>query len=139
MASGCALGERRKGLRMNERTVAVHDQRHAILRQRGQRDAHCVARPARRILRHEHDIRRSNLGANDLAAMTHHHAKRARRERAHRIQHMRHQRAPGQPMQHFRARRVHALALAGGHDDDLQRVRSHGKGEAKRRSGDGST
>ncbi len=138
--AGCrALGERGKGLRVNERTVAVHDQRHAILRQRGQRDANGVPRPARRVLRYEHDVWRGHLGANDLAAMTDDDAKCAWPERANGIEHVRHQRSPGQRMQHLRARRAHALALTGGHHDDLQRLRSHEEGEAKRRSGDGLT
>ena len=71
--------------------------------------------------------------------MTDDHAKCAWAEGAHCIEHMRDQRAAGQRMQDFRPRRVHALALAGGHDDDLQRLRSHGKGETKRRSSDGFT
>jgi hypothetical protein len=93
--------------------------------ERGQRDAHGVAGAARRVLRDEREIGRRERSRNGLAAVADDHAHRPRRERARGVEHVRHERTAGERMQHLRHCRMHALALAGGHHDELEGVRSH--------------
>ena len=54
-----------------------------------------------------------------LAAVPDDHAQRIRRQLARRSEDVRHERPPREEVQHFRARRIHARALAGCHHDDL--------------------
>ncbi len=79
-----------------------------------------VARAQLRFLQHPGDVRRIQRGAHLFAAMPMHHADARGMQRAGCIQHMAQQRFTGQRMQHLGQRRVHALALAGGENDDIQ-------------------
>jgi hypothetical protein len=115
------LHQRSKRGGRDQRNVADGDQRNAVLGQRCERHPRRVAGAARRILNRKLNIGSGHGGPYGLGAMADHDGDRARRERAHGGQDMGDERAAGQRMQHLRQRRMHALALPGGEDRDVER------------------
>ncbi len=115
------LDQRSKRGGRHEGDVADGHQRHAVGRQRVQRDASSVAGALGRVLRRETQVRRGDGRLHGFGAMADHDHDRARRERARGGQDMRDQWTAGQQVQHFRQSRMHALALPGGEDRDVER------------------
>ena len=120
MAAARRLGERGELVGPHQRHVAEHDHRHAVPRQRWQRGPHGVAGAARRILQREREPRPLQGLAHRLAAVAVHHADRARRKRLHGVDHVADDRLARERVQHLGQRGMHALALAGGEDDDVE-------------------
>jgi len=116
----------------DERHVAQADQRDAIARQRRERDPCGIAGSARRVLAHEAKVGRSERALDGLGTEADDHRDRPRRERAHGFDHVAHDRLAGQLVQHLRPRRMHALALAGGEDCDVEGGRHGLRGHLRR-------
>ena len=73
------------------------------------------------ILAHENDIGGRELALDGLGAVTHDQHDCARRKRAQRGEHMGSKGTAGDAVQHLGHIGVHALALAGGQDYDIER------------------
>ena len=105
----------------HQRNVADRHQRHAVRGKRIERHARRIAGAVGRVLRHEADVGGGNRRPHGIAAETDDDGDRARRKRAHGGQDMGDERPAGQRVQDFRQRRMHALALPGGEDRDVER------------------
>ena len=124
--SAAAGDQLAQGRRLDQRHVAVQDQRGAVVGQEGRRLLHGMAGPQLRLLAREARRRaaaglrpaihgRLNIGR--AVTGDHHHV--ANRQRCHRIHDMLEQRTAGQTVQHFGQAALHARSLARRHDDHI--------------------
>ena len=102
--------------------VAIQDQGGRRIVQVRQRLHDGVAGAARGRLQRPVQVGRGQRGAHLLGAVAVHHHQPRRAQRARRIQRVRQQRLAGQPVQHLRERRLHALAHAGRKNHDVQHL-----------------
>ena len=92
-----------------------------MLVEKGKRLPDGVAGAQLRFLQGPGEIGRIERGADDVAAMSMDDAQTPRQERARRVDDVRDERLASKRMQHLGQMGVHALALAGGEDDDVHR------------------
>ena len=109
----------RQGRRADQRNVAVEHQRRRIRIEESQCLQDGVSGTQLRLLPDPDEVIGIECLAHRLAAVSIHDADATRSQLARRVQHMGQQRTAAQTVQHLGQVGAHALALAGGEDDDV--------------------
>ncbi len=128
------IGQCPQGAARDPGHVAVQDEHHALRFEPGEGLEHGVSGAQLFLLHRPGDIGRGQAGAHGFAAMADHDRDARGRKAPGAVEDVLEHRPPAQGMQHLRQVRVHALALAGGQDDDLEDVGGHSRetGQIKR-------
>ena len=114
-----------EGVAANQRYVAIQHEDARIVGYRGHREFHRMPGAALFGMFDPGHIRIGERGTHLVAAVAVDDMDGGRIQRARGFQHMPEHRATGQGHQHLRARGLHALALACGQNDDVQRSGRH--------------